>query len=151
IAIGKSITDLERIGDEAAKVARYALALTEEGESPRGYTESRHIGNQVRVMVHDALDAFARFDAELAFRVMQDDNVIDSEYKTALRALMTYMMEDPRSISRVLNVMWVLRSLERIGDHARNISEQLIFLVKGSDVRHTSYDEVERQLNLKKK
>ena len=150
IAIGKSITDLERIGDEAAKVARYALALTEEGESPRGYTESRHIGNQVRVMVHDALDAFARFDAELAFRVMQDDNVIDSEYKTALRALMTYMMEDPRSISRVLNVMWVLRSLERIGDHARNISEQLIFLVKGSDVRHTSYDEVERQLNLKK-
>ncbi len=151
IAIGKSITDLERIGDEAAKVARYALALTEEGESPRGYTESHHIGNQVRVMVHDALDAFARFDAELAFRVMQDDNVIDSEYKTALRALMTYMMEDPRSISRVLNVMWVLRSLERIGDHARNISEQLIFLVKGSDVRHTSYDEVERQLNLKKK
>lgn len=151
IAIGKSITDLERIGDEAAKVARYALALTEEGESPRGYAESRHIGNQVRVMVHDALDAFARFDAELAFRVMQDDNVIDSEYKTALRALMTYMMEDPRSISRVLNVMWVLRSLERIGDHARNISEQLIFLVKGSDVRHTSYDEVERQLNLKKK
>ena len=151
IAIGKSITDLERIGDEAAKVARYALALTEEGESPRGYAKSRHIGNQVRVMVHDALDAFARFDAELAFRVMQDDNVIDSEYKTALRALMTYMMEDPRSISRVLNVMWVLRSLERIGDHARNISEQLIFLVKGSDVRHTSYDEVERQLNLKKK
>jgi phosphate transport system protein len=150
IAIGKSITDLERIGDEAAKVARYALALTEEGESPRGYAESRHIGNQVRVMVHDALDAFARFDAELAFRVMQDDNVIDAEYKTALRALMTYMMEDPRSISRVLNVMWVLRSLERIGDHARNISEQLIFLVKGSDVRHTSYDEVERQLNLKK-
>ena len=150
IAIGKSITDLERIGDEAAKVARYALALTEEGESPRGYAESRHIGNQVRVMVHDALDAFARFDADLAFRVMQDDNVIDAEYKTALRALMTYMMEDPRSISRVLNVMWVLRSLERIGDHARNISEQLIFLVKGSDVRHTSYDEVERQLNLKK-
>ena len=146
IAIGKSITDLERIGDEAAKVARYALILAEEGESPRGYVESRHIGNQVRIMVHDALDAFARFDADLAFRVMQDDSAIDTEYKTALRALMTYMMEDPRSISRVLNVMWVLRSLERIGDHARNISEQLIFLVKGSDVRHTSYAEIERKL-----
>jgi phosphate transport system protein len=146
VAISKSITDLERIGDEAAKVARYALALAEEGESPRGYVEARHIGNQVRAMVHDALDAFARFDADLAFKVMRDDGAIDTEYKTALRALMTYMMEDPRSISRVLNVMWVLRSLERIGDHARNISEQLIFLVKGSDVRHTSYAEIERKL-----
>ncbi|MGH8493181.1 MAG: phosphate signaling complex protein PhoU [Moraxellaceae bacterium] len=150
IAIGKSITDLERIGDEAAKVARYALALVEEGESPRGYVEARHIGNQVRVMLHDALDAFARFDADLAFEVMQADSSIDTEYKTAMRALMTYMMEDPRAISRVLNVMWVLRSLERIGDHARNISEQLIFLVKGADVRHTSYDQVRQRLNEKK-
>lgn len=150
IAIGKSITDLERIGDEASKVARYALALAEEGESPRGYVEARHIGNQVRAMLHDALDAFARFDTDLAFDVMQADSVIDTEYKTAMRALMTYMMEDPRAISRVLNVMWVLRSLERIGDHARNISEQLIFLVKGADVRHTSYDQVRQRLNEKK-
>lgn len=150
IAIGKSITDLERIGDEAAKVARYALALTEEGESPRGYVEARHIGSQVRVMLHDALDAFARADANLAFRVMQADSAIDTEYKTAMRALMTYMMEDPRAISRVLNVMWVLRSLERIGDHARNISEQLIFLVKGADVRHTSYEQVRQRLEEEK-
>lgn len=149
IAIGKSITDLERIGDEASKVARYAIALCEEGESPRGYVEARHIGNQVRAMVHDALDAFARFDADLAFRVMQADGAIDTEYKTAMRALMTYMMEDPRAISRVLSVMWVLRSLERIGDHARNISEQLIFLVKGADVRHTSYDDIEKKLQQK--
>jgi phosphate transport system protein len=146
IAIGKSITDLERIGDEAAKVARYAVALVEEGESPRGYVETRHIGNQVRVMLHDALDAFARFDADLAFKVMQADYDIDTEYKTAMRALMTYMMEDPRSISRVINVMWVLRSLERIGDHARNISEQLIFLVKGADVRHTNYDDIQQNI-----
>lgn len=146
IAIGKSITDLERIGDEAAKVARYAVALVEEGESPRGYVETRHIGNQVRVMLHDALDAFARFDADLAFKVMQADYDIDTEYKTAMRALMTYMMEDPRSISRVINVMWVLRSLERIGDHARNISEQLIFLVKGADVRHTNYDDIQQKI-----
>ncbi|MDP2226844.1 MAG: phosphate signaling complex protein PhoU [Moraxellaceae bacterium] len=149
IAIGKSITDLERIGDEASKVARYAIALCEEGESPRGYVETRHIGSQVRVMVHDALDAFARFDADLAFQVMQADGAIDTEYKTAMRALMTYMMEDPRAISRVLSVMWVLRSLERIGDHARNISEQLIFLVKGADVRHTSYEAIQKRLQQK--
>ena len=117
VAISKAITDLERIGDEAAKIARYAVALCEEGESPRGYVETRHIGNQVRVMLHDTLDAFARLDVEQAFRVMQSDHQIDMEYKTATRALMTYMMEDSRYISRVLNVMWVLRSLERIGDH----------------------------------
>lgn len=147
IAIGKSLTDLERIGDEAAKVARSAISLVEEGQSPRGYVEARHIGNQVRAMLHDALDAFARFDTDLAFQVMQADSAIDTEYKTAMRALMTYMMEDPRAITRVMSVIWVLRSLERIGDHARNISEQLIFLVKGADVRHTSYEQVRQRLD----
>ena len=147
IAIGKSITDLERMGDEAAKIARAALSLCEEGESPRGYLECRHIGNQVRLMIHEALDAFAHFDANQAFKVMQADAEIDMEYKTATRALVTYMMEDPRAISRVLNVMGVLRSLERIGDHARNISEQLIFLVKGTDVRHSSYEHVQKKLD----
>lgn len=146
IAIGKSITDLERMGDEAAKIARAAMSLCEEGESPRGYLECRHIGNQVRLMIHEALDAFAHFDANQAFKVMQADAEIDIEYKTATRALVTYMMEDPRAISRVLNVMGVLRSLERIGDHARNISEQLIFLVKGADVRHSSYEQVQKKL-----
>ena len=146
IAIGKSITDLERMGDEAAKIARAAVSLCEEGESPRGYLECRHIGNQVRLMIHEALDAFAHFDANQAFKVMQADAEIDLEYKTATRALVTYMMEDPRAISRVLNVMGVLRSLERIGDHARNISEQLIFLVKGADVRHSSYEQVQKKL-----
>ena len=146
IASGKSITDLERMGDEAAKIARAAVSLCEEGESPRGYLECRHIGNQVRLMIHEALDAFAHFDANQAFKVMQADAEIDMEYKTATRALVTYMMEDPRAISRVLNVMGVLRSLERIGDHARNISEQLIFLVKGADVRHSSYEQVQKKL-----
>ncbi|MBP8020339.1 MAG: phosphate transport system regulatory protein PhoU [Pseudomonadota bacterium] len=147
IAISKSLTDLERIGDEAAKIARYAQALCEEGESPRGYMETRHIGNQVRLMIHDTLDAFARLDVEQAFKVMQADSEIDLEYKTATRALMTYMMEDSRYISRVLNVMWVLRCLERIGDHSRNISEQLIYLVKGADVRHVSYDIIDKKLH----
>ncbi|MBH1970371.1 phosphate signaling complex protein PhoU [Moraxellaceae bacterium AER2_44_116] len=147
IAISKSLTDLERIGDEAAKIARYAQALCEEGESPRGYMETRHIGNQVRLMIHDTLDAFARLDVEQAFKVMQADSEIDLEYKTATRALMTYMMEDSRYISRVLNVLWVLRGLERIGDHSRNISEQLIYLVKGADVRHISYDVIDKKLH----
>lgn len=147
IAVSKSITDLERIGDESAKIARYAKALCEEGESPRGYVETRHIGNQVRLMIHDTLDAFARLDVDQAFKVMREDGNIDIEYKTATRALMTYMMEDPRFITRVLNVLWVLRCLERIGDHARNISEQLIYMVKGADVRHTSYDVIEKKLS----
>jgi phosphate transport system protein len=149
IAISKANTDLERIGDEASKIARIAQALSEEGESPRGYTEARHIGNQVRLMIHEALDAFARLDAEQALRVMQADADIDREYQSATRALMTYMMEDPRYISRVINVLWVLRSLERIGDHARNISEQVIYMVKGEDVRHTRYELVEQQINKK--
>jgi phosphate transport system protein len=136
ISISKSVIDLERIGDEATKIARRAIQLCEEGEAPRGYVEVRHIGDQVRNMVRDALDAFARFDAELALSVAQYDKIIDREYKTALRELATYMMEDPRSISRVLSIIWVLRSLERIGDHARNISELVIYLVRGTDVRH---------------
>jgi phosphate transport system protein len=130
------VIDLERIGDESTKIAKRAILLTEEGESPRGYVEIRHIGDQVRRMVQEALDAFARFDADLALSVAQYDKTVDREYKTALRELVTYMMEDPRSISRVLNVIWALRSLERIGDHARNIAELVIYLVRGTDVRH---------------
>lgn len=136
ISISKSVIDLERIGDEASKIAKRAIALCEEGEAPRGYVEVRHLGDQVRKMVQQALDAFARFDAEQALAVAQYDKTIDREYKTALRELVTYMMEDPRSISRVLSVIWVLRSLERIGDHARNIAELVIYLVRGTDVRH---------------
>ena len=136
ISISKSVIDLERIGDESTKIAKRAIQLSEEGEAPKGYVEIRHIGDQVRKMVRDALDAFARFDAELALAVAQHDKTVDREYKTALRELVTYMMEDPRSISRVINVIWVLRSLEWIGDHARNIAELVIYLVRGTDVRH---------------
>lgn len=149
ISISKSVIDLERIGDESTKIAKRAIDLCEEGESPRGYVEARHIGDRVREMVHDALDAFARFDAELALSVAQRDKQVDREYKSALRELVTYMMEDPRSISRVLNVIWALRSLERIGDHARNLAEMVIYLVRGTDVRHIGLtrmrEAVERQ------
>ncbi|MFC6052982.1 transcriptional regulator PhoU [Acinetobacter sp. Ac_877] len=149
IAMSKANTDLERIGDEAAKIARIAQNLCEEGGSPRGYMETRHIGNQVRIMIHDALDAFARLDVDQALRVLLADADIDREYQSAMRTLMTYMMEDPRHIARVMNVMWVLRSLERVGDHARNISEQVIYMVKGLDVRHTSVKEIEQKVQEK--
>jgi len=147
ISISKSVIDLERIGDESTKIARRAIQLCEEGESPRGYVEVRHIGNQVRKMVQEALDAFARFDADLALSVAQYDKTVDREYKTALRELVTYMMEDPRAISRVLNVIWALRSLERIGDHARNIAELVIYLVQGTDVRHMGLKRMAEEVN----
>ncbi|EUC70849.1 transcriptional regulator [Alcanivorax sp. 97CO-5] len=146
IAVSKAVSDLERIGDESAKIARMGLQLAEEGESPCGYVEVRHIGNHVRNMLRDALDAFARFDAHKALTVAAEDNEVDMEYASAMRSLATFMMEDPRSITRVLNIIWSLRALERIGDHARNIGEQVIYLVKGKDVRHISIDEIEEKL-----
>ncbi|MFZ5722260.1 MAG: phosphate signaling complex protein PhoU [Pseudomonadota bacterium] len=146
IAVTKCTSDLERIGDESAKIAKMAINLAEEGASPKGYVEVRHIGSLVRAMVHDTLDAFARFDAEKGIAVARKDKEVDVEYKSAMRALVTFMMEDPRSISRILSVMWSLRALERIGDHARNVSEQVIYLVKGKDVRHRPLDEIEEHV-----
>ncbi|HEY0663800.1 MAG TPA: phosphate signaling complex protein PhoU [Thiobacillaceae bacterium] len=146
IAVTKCTSDLERIGDESAKIAKMAIQLAEEGASPKGYVEVRHIGALVRGMVHDTLDSFARFDAEKAISVAHKDKEVDDEYRSAMRALVTFMMEDPRSISRILSVIWSLRALERIGDHARNVSEQVIYLVKGKDVRHRPLEEVEAQI-----
>jgi phosphate transport system protein len=98
-------------------------------------------------MVNSVLDAFARFDVDKALEVAKADKQVDREYKSAMREIVTYMMEDPRSISRVMNILWALRSLERIGDHTRNIAEHIIFLVKGLDVRHSSVKEIEERLN----
>jgi len=136
LSIIKTTTDLERIGDEADKMATQAINLAEEGKAPHGYVEIRHIGQHVSKMLSQALDCFVRQDVELALRVAQEDKAVDLEYGTALRTMMTYMIEDPRSITRVMSIMWSLRALERIGDHARNIAEHVIYLVKGDDVRH---------------
>ncbi len=147
IAITKAITDLERVGDEASKIARQAMALTRDGMAPRGYVEVRHIGDYVSRMLADALDAFARLDMEQALKVVQTDKTVDMEYATALREMITFMMEDPRSISRALNILWSLRALERIGDHARNLAQYVVYLVKGEDIRHAnSADDVKEQL-----
>ena len=135
---------LERVGDEAKKIAKLALKLEEEGQTSLGYVEVRHIGNHVHAMLHDSLDAFARLDAEQALQVMKEDKRVDEEYQAAARTLLTHMMEDTRNISRCMSIMWVLRALERVGDHACNIAENVIFMVKGEDVRHTPMEETER-------
>lgn len=147
IAVTKAVNDLERMGDEAAKVAQHAVELADAGSAgPQGYVELRHIGEQVRQMVQRSLNAFARLDADAALEVLQQDKAVDLEYGTAIRTLITAMMEDPRSISRALNVMWSLRSLERIGDHARNVAESVIYLVKGKDVRHKKLEQIAAQV-----
>lgn len=146
ISVIKMVADVERIGDEAKKIAKFALKLAEEGTAPRGYVEVRHIGNHVGEMLRDALDAFVRLDAEQALRIMKEDKRVDQEYQAATRTLITFMMEDPRTISRCMSIMWVLRALERVGDHACNLAEHVIFMAKGEDVRHTPMEETERLL-----
>ena len=147
IAVIKTITDLERIGDEAEKIAKMALSLAEEdaGFSSR-YAGIRHLSDQVQRMVHDVLDAYARLDVDAAIKVVRDDEIADKEYHDLMRMLITYMMEDPRKISEVLDVIWAARALERIGDHAKNIGEYVIYLVKGKDIRHLDLDIVEKDI-----
>ncbi len=144
VAISRAVNDLERIGDESSGIARHAIELANEGELPRGNNEIRQIGSLIREMVSETLTAFARYDIDMAYKVVKKDRDVDEAYKTAMRSLITYMMEDPRSISRVLNVIWVLRSLERIGDLSRNISQHLIYLVKGVNVSHSSLKEIKK-------
>jgi len=137
----KVITDLERIGDEATKIARTAKSLHERGTVGvlNHYESIRVIATRSANLLHDALDAFARLDAEQAIKIITEDVEIDHEFRSILRTMITFMMEDPRTISTALDTLWVAKAIERIGDHTKNIAEYVIYVVKGKDIRHTDY------------
>jgi len=142
IAVVKVITDLERIGDEAEKIGRYSIKLAKYPTVNQLHAELSHLSQLVLGMLHDALDAFARMDTELALKIVANGDLVNKEYNNLSRLLITHMMEDPRNIKSVLRVTWCARSLERIGDHSRNICEYVVYFVKGKDIRHTSLDDV---------
>ena len=144
VAVIKTITDLERIGDEAEKIGFLASQLAAMDRPTDSYRELKYLGNHVLDMLRAAMTAFARLDAEAAIEAVREDERIDDEYDAITRQCITFMMEDPRSIRRFMNVTWAARSLERIGDHAKNIGEYIIYMVQGRDIRHTEYlDEIE--------
>ncbi|NGP53639.1 phosphate signaling complex protein PhoU [Thioalkalivibrio sp. XN8] len=146
MAIIKTITDLERIGDEAEKIGYLAARLALQERPVDRYRGLRHIGDLVGGMLHQSLDAFARLDPELAMQVLRDDKAVDQEYDALTRQAITLMMEDPRSIRRVLDMLWVGRALERIGDHAKNICEYVVYMVHGKDIRHVAIEDAEREV-----
>ncbi len=142
ITIIKVITDLERIGDEAEKVGRYAVEMTESSTYGDLHNSLRHLGEHVKAMLSDTLDALARLDVVQAMQVVKNDQQVDDEFDSITRQLYTRMLEDPRNIKDSLNVTWCARSLERVGDHCKNICEYVIYLVKGKDVRHTNLESI---------
>ena len=145
IAIAKTIADLERIGDEAKRIAKVALdSFTKDQQDLLVNIEN--MGRQVLKMLHDVLDAFARMDVQRAFQVHKEDAKVDREYEAITRQIMTYMMEDPRSIPKIMDLVWSVRSLERIGDRCQNIAEYIIYFVNGKDIRHTSQEDIEKSL-----
>ena len=146
IATLKTITDLERIGDEAQKLGHIGARLASIERPTDRYREVKHIGELVADMVNGALDAFARLDSEAALQVARRDRQVDEEYDAIQRQCITFMMEDPRTIRRALDVLWVARALERVGDHAKNICEYVIYMVLGKDVRHLPLEDVEQQM-----
>jgi len=148
IAVIKSITELERIGDQAERIARSAIHLDDiEGGSHENYYELKHLADLVKEMLHGALDSFARMNVDQVVYITEQDENVNREYISIIRQLISQMMEDPRNIKRTINVLWAVRALERIGDHACNICEYVIYMVKGEDVRHISQEELEAKVN----
>ena len=146
LTIIKTISDLERIGDEAEKLGRISVKLSGESDVPNYYKDLRHLGEHVKTMLREALDAFTRMDVEAAFRTAAKDEAIDQEYGNISRLLISHMMENPRNVSHALDMSWCTRSLERIADHACNICEYVIYLVEGKDIRHANLDDMRKKL-----
>ncbi len=147
IATIKSISDLERIGDEAARIAKMTIRLENTEYYHEQYHEIQHLLEMVKDMLNGALDSFARLNVDEIASITSQDQKVDREYASIVRQLITRMMEDPRHITRTLDILWTARALERIGDHSCNICEHVIYMVKGEDVRHISQDELEKVMS----
>lgn len=147
MGVGKTVTDLERIGDEAKKIAKTTRKIVERGmnESIVGTLGIQQMGEQAANMLHDVLDAFVRLDTESAARIVRSDKEIDQHFRATVRQLVTYMMEDPRTITTALDIIFVAKSVERIGDHCKNIAEDVIYIARGRDVRHIGLEALERE------
>jgi phosphate transport system protein len=146
MAVIKTITDLERVGDEAKKIAKRARTL-HSGDMPFvPRIELRHVSTAAVGMLRKALDAFARTDSTVSAQIARQDKEVDAEFKAIMRQLITFMMEDPRMISSSLEVLFIAKAVERIGDHAKNISEYVVYMVKGRDVRHLGLEGIEREV-----
>jgi phosphate transport system protein len=146
IAISKTIANLERVGDEAARIARIVQRLIDAGVSSRlrlPVNDLAHESELAVTQLRKALDAFARLDVEKAVEVLKSDDLIDQEFEGLIRKLITFMMEDPRTISSSIDLVFVGKAIERVGDHAKNLAEQVIYIVKGTDVRHNPVGTVE--------
>jgi phosphate transport system protein len=138
LGISKIVTDLERAGDEAKKIAKGVRRIYENGHLPGQYGVGiRHLAEAALAMIRQALDAFARLDTPQAASVIRADSDVDAEFKSIIRQLITHMMEDPRTITTSIEIISIARAIERIGDHAKNISEQVVYVVEGRDIRHT--------------
>lgn len=147
IAISRTIANLERAGDEADRIARMVQRIIQAGSARTlPFTELRIAASLASDMLRQALDAFARLDVPIALEIIKTDDLIDKEYDGFMRKLVTYMMEDPRTITPSLDLLFIAKSIERIGDHAKNLAECVIYIVNGLDVRHTPIDTIESQL-----
>ncbi len=142
----KTITDLERIGDEAEKIARMAKLIHGADRLHMPRLDISPVADRARAMLRQSLDAFARLDVSEAMRVVKQDRAVDDEFRAIMRQLITFMMEDPRTISRSLEILFIAKAIERIGDHAKNMSEYVVYMVKGRDVRHTAIEDVEKEI-----
>jgi phosphate transport system protein len=146
LTVMKSITDLEKIGDKALKIARLGIVLHAQHSAFVPEVDLRHMAEKSLRMLRMALDAFARLDVQAAAAVVHQDDEVNSEYGAIMRQVITFMMEDPRTISRSLDIMTIAKAVERTGDHAKNIAEYVIYMVKGLNVRHASREELDQEL-----
>ena len=147
LCVQKITTDLERIGDEATKIARAAKRIFEDDRMAKpSLTDIKSISKLISTMLHEALDSFARMDPEAVLALIKRDETVDEKYQLCMRHQLTFMLEDPRKISTAMEVIYIAKALERIGDHSENITEHVVYSVKGADVRHSSPKEIRKEL-----